>query len=104
MFGACLVVFPELLEDILQTLHNREFSAIKQSQNTILVLPSGVLFDVAQDSGLVVPPVLADGESLAQVIKNNKNIMKKGEIEGLILSFYCRTFGSNILKWKGKYN
>merc|ERR1712064_103254 len=46
VFGACLVVCPELLEDILQTLHNKEFSAIKQSQNTILVLPSGVLFDV----------------------------------------------------------
>ena len=102
MFGACLVVCPDSLEDILLTLNNKEFTATKQSQCTILALPSGRLFDVAQDSGLAVTPVLEDGKSLAHIIKDNKNIMKKGEIEGIIFSFYS---SKNLISaWMSKRN
>ena len=102
VFGACLVVKQDLLPHILQTFRHQQFSAVKHSGNTIQILPCATLFEVAQSCRLKVSPVLGANKSLAQIIKENEIIMKKGEIEGIIFTIYSRKFGCKLLKWKGK--
>ena len=105
VFGACLLLAsPHLLADCLQRLSDRQFAAIKLNGDTIQILPCAALFEVALASGVQVSPVLASDKPLAQIVQENKNIMKKGEIEGIILTVFSRKFGYNLLKWKGKYN
>ena len=104
IFGSCLLVRSDLLDEVLESLINRQFAAIKLNGDTIQILPCEALFEVALASGLQVSPVVASGKPLAQIVQENKNVMKKGQIEGLILTIFSRKFGYNSLKWKGKYS
>ena len=104
VFGACLLTSPDLLTDVLGRLRDKQFAAIKLSGDTIQILPCRQLFQVALAAGLAVVPVLGEDKPLAQIVQENKNVMKKGEIEGIILTIFSRKFGYNLLKWKGKYN
>ena len=102
IFGSCLLVKPNLLDDVLESLTNRQFAAIKLNGDTIQILPCKALFEVALASELQVSPVVASHKPLAQIVLENKNSMKKGELEGIILTIFSRKFGYNLLKWKGK--
>jgi hypothetical protein len=103
IFGSCLLIRPNLLEDVLESLTNRQFAAIKLNGDTIQILPCEALFGVALASGLQVSPVVASDKPLAQIVLENKNSMKKGELEGIILTIFSRKFGYNLLKWKGAH-
>ena len=103
IFGCCLLTRPSMLAEILQRLTDKQFAAIKLNGETIQILPCEALFEVALASDLQVSPVVASDKPLAQIVQENKEMMKKGEIEGIILTIFSRKFGYNLLKWKGKY-
>jgi len=103
IFGSCLLTRPDQLEEILLRLTTKEFAAIKLSGDTIQILPCQPLFQVALASGLQVSPVVAAGQPLAQIVQENKKIMMKGQVEGIILTVFSSKSGYNLLKWKGAH-
>jgi len=103
VFGACLVVQQKHAEGILQALREEDFSSEPISGNTIQILPCLRMFGVALASGLKVAPILGANKSLAQIIRENQTVMKKGRLEGIIFTIFSTKFGFCVLKWKGAH-
>ena len=103
VFGVCLTTKPSLQDQVLTALTDNNFATVKLREEKIQILPCQALFDVAESSGLQVVPVIASDKSIAQVVEENRAMMKRGDLEGIIFTTFTKKFrsGYNIVKWKG---
>ena len=103
VFGAKLELKKEGTIDTIGKLAESGFAVPKHSNdpNHVKVLPNKKFFEVAKKANLDVPEVKGTNESLATMIAMNKDEMKRGTIEGLIITIYEEESGYRVVKWKG---
>jgi hypothetical protein len=102
-------VFGAILElknghnETLEKLLNSGFAAAKKNSNQIQVFANGRFVDVANYAKLDTAGTKGDSESIGNIIMKNKAKMKRGDIEGLILTIHDEEFGYKVVKWKGAH-
>ena len=100
VFGAAVLVKKDPTETLDKFLEAGFAAAIKSSNKHLIQLFINEKFvEVAKHVKLDVPEQRGINESIAKVIENNKDAMKKGLLEGLV--FTINDSGYNVVKWKG---
>jgi len=102
VFGAVVEVAGKP-EETLEKLEKSGFAASIKSSNKhhIQIFTNEKFVEVAKTVGMDVPGNKGYNETIAKVIAKNKDDMKKGLIEGLVLTIHNKEFGYKVLKWKG---
>ena len=72
-----------------------------KKQNQVKICPNQKFFEMATKVNLDVPEIMAGNDTIANVIEMNKVDMKRGQLEGIVLTVQTEEFGVKILKWKG---
>ena len=100
VFGAAVLVKRDPTDTLDKLLKAGFAAAIKSSNKHLIQLFINEKFvEVAKYVKLDVPEQRGINESIAKVIENNKDAMKKGLLEGLV--FTINDSGYNVVKWKG---
>eukprot|EP00092_Neocalanus_flemingeri_P102621 GFUD01131263.1.p1 GENE.GFUD01131263.1~~GFUD01131263.1.p1 ORF type:complete len:403 (-),score=135.46 GFUD01131263.1:46-1254(-) len=102
VFGSTLEMkkgFVETLEKLLKA----GFSAAKKTSNQIQLFSNEKFVEVTKHANLDTPEKKGENDSIANVIMKNKDDMKKGFIEGLVLTIHDEELGYKIVKWKGAH-
>ena len=102
VFGAIIEV-KQNPEGNLEKILNAGFAACIKSSNRhhIQIFLNEKFVEVARSVGIDVPDYKGNNESIAEVIKKNKDDMKRGKVEGLIFTLHDYEFGYKVVKWKG---
>merc|ERR1711915_661554 len=102
VFGSILEVKKEL-QSTLKGLLESGFAAKKKSDDQIQIFMNEKLEEVAKAANLNVPEAKCKEPTVAQVVEKHKDAMKKGEIEGVVITIHGDEFGFKIVKWKGAH-
>ena len=102
VFGAVLEFKKELQENLDKVL-KAGFAASKKNGNQIKLFSNDKFTEVANYAMLDTPDKKGENDSIANVIVKNKAAMKKGDLEGLILTIYEEEFGFKVVKWKAAH-
>ena len=102
VFGAVLE-FKKDLQQNLDKVLNAGFAASKKNGNQIKLFANEKFREVAKYANLDTPDKKGENESIANVILKNKAAMKKGDLEGLIITIYDEEFGYKVVKWKAAH-
>ena len=102
VFGAVLEFKKELQENLDKVL-KAGFAASKKNGNQIKLFSNDKFTEVANYAKLDTPDKKGENDSIANVIVKNKAAMKKGDLEGLILTIYEEEFGFKVVKWKAAH-
>merc|ERR1711892_1022334 len=103
VFGAKLEVTEGESIGTLAKLAESGFAFQKRSinPNHVKVYSNEKFFDLAKQANLDVPEYKGENVSLAKIIAMNKDDMKRGLLEGLIITIYQEESGYRFIKWKG---
>jgi len=100
VFGAGVEVKRDAAETLDKLLKAGFAAAIKTSNKHVIQLFMNEKFvEVAKDVNLDIPRNKGDNESIAKVIEKSKDDMKKGLLEGVVLTLNDN--GYKVIKWKG---
>ena len=102
VFGAVLELRKESQQN-LDKVSNAGFAASKRNDNQIKIFTNEKFTEEAKYAKLDTPDKKGEKDSVANVIIKNKTSMKKGELEGLILTIYEEEFGYKVVKWKATH-
>ena len=91
------------LEETLVKLLESGFAAAKKTNSQINIFANEKLIEVVKDANMNVPEERGDKESIGNIIIKNKANMKKGDIEGIVLTIHDDAFGFLVVKWKGAH-
>merc|ERR550519_596091 len=102
VFGAKLEVKANG-EAILEKLRNLGFAVPRRSRepNHVKLYANTKLFDLAKQAGLDVPDVRGTDVSFVKMVEMNKDDMKTGSLEGLVITLDTEENGYKFIKWKG---
>jgi len=102
VFGAKLEVKANG-EAILEKLRNLGFAVPRRSRepNHVKLYANSKLFDLAKQADLDVPDVRGTDVSFVKMVEMNKDDMKTGRIEGLVITLDTAEAGYKFIKWKG---
>jgi len=89
--------------ETLQKLHSSGFAAAKKSENQLKILCNENFIELAKSSCLDVPKIVGINESIAEILLKNKDTMKKGLVEGLIITYQDERSEFRTVKWKGAH-
>jgi len=100
VFGAAVLVKKDPTETLEKFLKAGFAAAIKSSNKHCIQLFMNEKFvEVAKHVKLDVPEQRGINESIAKIIETNKEAMKKGLLEGIVLTINDN--GYKVMKWKG---
>ena len=100
VFGAGVEVKRDAAETLDKLLKAGFAAAIKTSNKHVIQLFMNEKFvEVAKDVNLDIPRNTGNNEAIAKVIEKSKDDMKKGLLEGVVLTLNDN--GYKVLKWKG---
>jgi len=100
VFGAAVLVKKDPTETLEKFLKAGFAAAIKSSNKHCIQLFMNEKFvEVAKHVKLEVPEQRGINESIAKIIETNKDAMKKGLLEGIVLTINDN--GYKVMKWKG---
>eukprot|EP00092_Neocalanus_flemingeri_P053099 GFUD01062302.1.p1 GENE.GFUD01062302.1~~GFUD01062302.1.p1 ORF type:complete len:398 (-),score=107.74 GFUD01062302.1:36-1229(-) len=102
VFGAKLEVEKEI-DETLDMLLKSGFAVAKKDKNQIQLFLNENFVEVAKYANLDVPVKKAESETIANIVMNNKTDMKRGLVEGLILTVHNGENGYKIIKWKAAH-
>eukprot|EP00092_Neocalanus_flemingeri_P092206 GFUD01117024.1.p1 GENE.GFUD01117024.1~~GFUD01117024.1.p1 ORF type:complete len:399 (-),score=129.25 GFUD01117024.1:449-1645(-) len=102
VFGATVEV-KRKPEETLEKLLIAGFAAVIKSSNKqhILLFTNEKFVEIAKQANMDVPENKGCNVTIAEVIARNKDGMKKGLLEGIVMTIHDKEFGHKILKWKG---
>jgi hypothetical protein len=69
--------------------------------NQVRIFPNEKFFELAKQAKLDVPNIKSKNENIAKVVAMNKEDMRKGLVEGLIMTICQEETGFKVIKWKG---
>ena len=87
----------------MEKLLNSGFAVAKKTNDQIKVFANERFVEVANYANLDTAGTKGDSESIGNIIMKNKAKMKRGDIEGLILTIHDEEFGYKVVKWKGAH-
>merc|ERR1711872_279937 len=97
----------EVKEDgpaILSKLRDLGYAVPRRSHggpNQVKIYANQKLFEMAKQAGLDVPDVRGVDVSFVEMVEMNKDDMKTGKIEGLVITLDGEENGYKFIKWKG---
>eukprot|EP00092_Neocalanus_flemingeri_P059959 GFUD01071814.1.p1 GENE.GFUD01071814.1~~GFUD01071814.1.p1 ORF type:complete len:303 (+),score=95.65 GFUD01071814.1:322-1230(+) len=102
VFGATMEVKKDNIETLVK-LAEAGFAVPKRTNNPnhVKIYPNEKFSELARNANMDVPDSKGTNESLAKIIERNKDDMKRGLIEGLVITIYQEKEGSRLIKWKG---
>eukprot|EP00092_Neocalanus_flemingeri_P013953 GFUD01015050.1.p1 GENE.GFUD01015050.1~~GFUD01015050.1.p1 ORF type:complete len:419 (+),score=119.47 GFUD01015050.1:81-1259(+) len=102
VFGAKMEVRKENIETLVK-LAEAGFAVPNRSGNPnhVKIYPNEKFFELAKKANMDVPDSKGTNENLAKIIVKNKDDMKRGLIEGVVITIYQEKDGSRLIKWKG---
>jgi len=102
VFGAKLEVQKEGIETLAK-LTESGFAVPKRlnNPNQVKIYPNEKFFELAKQADLDVPDFKGSNENIANIIADNKTDMKRGVIEGVVITIYQEESGHRLIKWKG---
>ena len=102
VFGA-VVQLKKDSDETLEKLLKVGFAAAKKTSNQIQLFTNEKFIELVKKSNLEYPEIRGKEQSIAQAIMKNKDDMKKGLLEGLVLTIYDEENGYRVVKWKGAH-
>jgi len=102
VFGAIIVDQTSDLS-VIAKLHAVGFAAKSkggQAKNQILIYMNEKLSCLIKSSDLTPVPIVGKSTNIAEVIESNKDWMKEGKGEGLVITLGNPSQGFKIIKWK----
>jgi len=90
--------------EILAKLRDLGFAVPRRSHggpNQVKIYSNAKLFDIAKQAGLDVPDVRGVDVSFVKMVEMNKDDMKTGSLEGLVITLDAGDNGYKFIKWKG---
>jgi len=73
------------------------------SKECIQIFLNEKFVKIADQLGILCAPRLGCGETIADIVKENKDFMKTGDCEGVVISFGSKELGFRLVKWKGAH-
>jgi len=98
VFGARIL--GEDNEKIYKQLSENDFY-VKRNKDCVLILPNSTFLNIVKSCDIDVPNMIGEKKSIFEIVKENKEDMARGKIEGIIFTWYSAQFSGNIAKWKG---
>ena len=100
VFGAAVEVKRDANENMEKLIKSGFAAAIKSSnKHHIQLFINDKFVEVAKSVNLDVAEIKGNNESIAKVVEKNKDDMKKGLLEGVVLTIHDN--GYKVIKWKG---
>jgi len=100
VFGAAVLVKKDPAETLEKLLKAGFAATIKSSNKHLIQLFMNEKFvEIAEHVKLDVPEHRGINETFAKIIESNKDVMKKGVLEGIV--FTVNDNGYKVVKWKG---
>jgi len=90
--------------EILRKLRGLGYAVPNRSHggpNQVKIYANPKLFEVAKQAGLDVPDVMGVDVSFVKMVEMNKEKMKTGALEGLVITLDTDDNGYKFIKWKG---
>ena len=102
VFGAVLEIEKDY-QKTLGKLLSSGFLAKKKTEKQLQIICNKRFIDVAESVGLNTPKIIGENAPLADILLQNKDLMKKGLVEGLILTIQEEGSRYKTVKWKGAH-
>ena len=102
VFGAMIEAVPVKAKYIFQKLLENHFAVSLDTETKLRIFPCKQFFTVASQCGLEVADIKGEDKSLASIVSEHTEEMRRGLLEGLVFTLYNRSSGQHYLvKWKG---
>ena len=102
VFGAMIEAVPVKAKYIFQKLLDNHFAVSLDTETKLRIFPCKQFFTVASQCGLEVADIKGEDKSLASIVSEHTEEMRRGLLEGLVFTLYNRSSGQHYLvKWKG---
>ena len=94
---------------VLEKLVNAGYAARRKEDeegcfsNQIQIFMNEKLYMLAKQVGLMVAPKAGEARTIDKIVRENKEWMKKGEGEGIVMTVGSAEEGFRIVKWKGAH-
>jgi len=102
VFGAVIEI-SEKYSETFEKLCSAGFAAARKTKDQLQIFNNKKFMDSAQRLGFDVPEPRGFDKTLADVIIENKDAMKKGLLEGLVLTMKDEHSWYRLVKWKGAH-
>ena len=104
VFGAIIVAGKDFSDEVFEKLKEAGFAVSQDSdEERIRIFPSTKFFFCVTKCGMDTVNVKSDGDSIAQIVSDNLEDMRRGRLEGIIFTApsYDVNQGHKVVKWKG---
>jgi len=105
VFGAMMCVGEEKIDEVFGKLIETGFAVRKSSgEEKIYFYPSTKFFSCVTQCGMETVNVRSNGHSIAQIVSDNLEDMRRGRLEGIMFttpSYEDDDEGHKVVKWKG---
>ncbi|UUT40501.1 hypothetical protein [carnivorous sponge associated iridovirus] len=91
----------EVLEKLLNAGYTVRIMKKDASGKKIQFLMNQKLYALSKSCGLTVAPQSGEGKTIDVIVKENKDWMKKGQGEGIVITMGNKEEGFRLVKWKG---
>ena len=105
VFGAMICAGKEIIAELFEKLIETGFAVSKDSEEEkIWIYPSTKFFFCVTHCGMETVNVRSNGHSIAQIVSDNLEDMRRGRLEGIMFttpSYEDDDEGHKLIKWKG---
>ena len=102
VFGAMIEAVPVKAKYIFQKLLENHFAVSLDTETKLRIFPCKQFFTVASQCGLEVADIKGEDKSLASIVSEHTEEMRRGLLEGIVFTLFNRSSGQHYLvKWKG---
>mgnify|MGYP007045147917 CR=1 FL=1 len=102
VFGAMICVRKEIITELFGKLIGTGFTISKDSEeDKIWIYPCSKFFFCVSQCGMETVNVRSSGHSIAQIVSDNLEDMRRGRLEGIMFTTPSSDGCHKVIKWKG---